>query len=194
MKSLRDPSVILALIVLPALRLLSCGSETTITIRKLEQPPMVLSSPAFAHGGMIPDYYSCAAGSVSPPLEWKNAPDSTRSFALIMRDIDAAHRHYINWVVLNIPADVRYLSEGAGRRALVPGEPPGFGGYIGVTPEEYRLHRYVFTLYALDTVPASDSTPFEIEQLEQLVAGHVLAKAELMGRFGRGGFVMPRLW
>lgn len=195
MKSLRDPRVIVALIVLPALLLLSCGSETTTTIRKLEKPPMSLSSPAFAHGGMIPDGYSRAAGNVSPPLEWKNAPDSARSLALIMRDVDATSRGYIHWVMLNIPADVRHLSEGAGRRALVPGQPPGFGGYIGVVASlDYQLHRYVFTLYALDTALTSSSTPAGIEQLEQLVAGHILAKAELMGRYGRSGLAVPRLW
>ena len=168
--------------------------ETT-SIKKLEQPPMVLSSPAFAHGRMIPDSYSRAAGNTSPPLEWKNAPGSTRSFALIMRDIDATSRDYIHWVLLNIPADVRYLSEGSGRRALAPGQPSGVGAYIGVVASlDYRLHRHVFSLYALDTVLVSDSAPTDIEQLEQLVAGHVLAKAELMGRFGRSRLVLRRLW
>jgi phosphatidylethanolamine-binding protein (PEBP) family uncharacterized protein len=69
------------------------------------------------------------------------------------------------------------------------------GGYIGVSPpDERRFNRYVFTLYALDTTLAPDSTPVEIEQLEQLVAGHILAKAELMGRYGRSGLAVPRLW
>jgi hypothetical protein len=182
MKSLwRKPDLILALILPSALLLLSCGSETTTSIRKLEQPPMSLSSPAFAHGGMIPERYS---SRVSPPLEWKNVPAGTKSFALIMRNPDAERWRYVHWVLLNIPADTRYLPEGAGRRALVPGGSPGVGAYIGVMPpEDRRFNRYVITLYALDTVLASDSTAFEIEQLEQLVAGHVLAKAELVGLF-----------
>jgi hypothetical protein len=192
MKSLRDPRVILALIVLPALLLLSCGSETTTTIQKLDKPPMSLSSPAFAHGGMIPESYS---GRVSPPLEWKNVPAGTKSFALFMHNPDVERWRYVHWVLLNIPADTRYLPEGAGRRALVPGESMPLGGYIGVSPpDERRFNRYVFTLYALDTTLAPDCTPVEIEQLEQLVAGHFLAKAELMGRYGRSGLAVPRLW
>jgi Raf kinase inhibitor-like YbhB/YbcL family protein len=196
MKSLRrKPDLVLALTILSVLLLLSCGSETTTTIRKLEKRPMTLSSAAFAHGGVIPDCYSRVAGNVSPPLEWKNVPDSTRSFALMMRDIDAARRHYVHWVVLNIPADVRYLSEGAGSRALGSGESTGCGSYFGVVPDkEHQLHRYVFTLYALDATLPTDSTPTEIEQLEQLAAGHVLAKAELMGRYGRSKLTMPRWW
>jgi hypothetical protein len=185
----------LELCALTAILLLSCGSETTTTIRKLEKQPMTLSSAAFAHGGAIPDCYSRVAGNVSPPLEWKNVPDSTRSFALIMRDVDAARRRYVHWVVLNIPADVRYLSEGAGSRVLGSGESAGCGSYFGVMPQkDYQSHRYVFTLYALDTMLPTDSTPVEIEQLEQLAAGHVLAKAELMGRYGRSKLTMPRWW
>jgi hypothetical protein len=38
------------------------------------------------------------------------------------------------------------------------------------------------------------STPVEIEQLEQMAAGHVLAKAELTGRYGRSKLVLPRFW
>jgi len=192
-KPLRNPNSALALTGLSAILLLSCGSETTTTIRKLEKQPMTLSSPAFAYGGVIPDRYSRVAGNISPPLEWKNVPDSTRSFALIMRNIDPGRWHYIHWVVLNIPADVRYLSEGAGSRVLGSGESSGVGGYMGVIPDrEYRFHRYVFTLYALDTMLSSDSAPVEIEQLEQLAAGHILAKAELVGRYGRSRLVLPR--
>jgi Raf kinase inhibitor-like YbhB/YbcL family protein len=191
----RESDSALALIALSALLLLSCGSETTTTIKKLEKQPMTLSSPAFAYGGVIPDCYSRVAGNLSPPLEWKNVPDSTKSFALIMRNIDPSRWHYIHWVLLNIPADVRYLPEGAGRRALVPGESSGIGGYMGVIPDkEQRFHRYVFTLYALDTTLATDTTPTEIEQIEQLAAGHVLAKAELMGRYGRSELTTPRWW
>jgi hypothetical protein len=191
----RKPNPLLALVLLSAALLLSCGSETTTTIRKLEKPPMTLTSTAFVHGGKIPDRCSCAGENLSPPLEWKNVPDSTESFALIMRNIDPGRWHFIHWVVLNIPADTRYLPEGAGRRTLVPGESPGIGGYIGVIPDkEYRFHRYVFTLYALDTTLTTDSTPTEIEQLEQMAAGHVLAKAELMGRYGRSKLIMPRWW
>jgi len=178
--------------VLLALSLLSCGSETTTTIEKLEKPPMSLSSPAFKHGGMIPELYS---SETSPPLEWKNVPSGTKSFALIMRNPDPVRWRYIHWVLLNIPADARYLAEGAGRRSLVPGKPLDIGGYIGVDhPEDRRFNRYVFTLYALDTTLAPDSMPVEIEALEQLAAGHILAKAELLGLFGRPrGFTGPSL-
>jgi len=192
MNSLRNPGVILVPIALSATLLLSCGSETTTTIQKLEKPPMSLSSPAFAHGGLIPECYS---GRISPPLEWKNVPAGTRSFALIMRNPDFVRWRYVHWVLLNIPADTRYLPEGAGRRALVPGDSPGVGSYIGVVPpEDRRFNRYFFTLYALDTTLTPDSTPVEIEQLEQLAAGHVLAKAEMMGRYGRSKLVLPKFW
>jgi len=187
------PACCRELCTLSAILLLSCGSETTTTVERLQKPPMTLTSPAFTHGGIIPDRCSWSADNLSPPLKWKNTPEGVRSFALIMRDQDAERKHYVHWVVMNLPADTRYLSEGAGSRSLVPGESMSMGSYLGVVPQkDYRFHRYVFTLYALDAMLTPDTVPFDIERLEQLVAGHVLAKAELMGRYGRSRLVLPR--
>ncbi|HVS59763.1 MAG TPA: hypothetical protein VHE82_03605, partial [Gemmatimonadaceae bacterium] len=59
------------------------------TTQGLRSMPFKLSSPAFAPNGPIPSKYTCEGADISPPLEWSDPPDGTRSFALIVDDPDA---------------------------------------------------------------------------------------------------------
>ena len=142
------------LCVLTALILLSCGSETTTTIEKLQKPPMTLTSPAFRHGDVLPDRYAYSGWwrqpAISPPLDWTNVPDGTSRFALILYDTkaDSAGAYSVCWFALNLPGDTRYLTEGAGGRGADAGS--GLGSYRGIGRSEGRPHRFVFVLYALN--------------------------------------------
>jgi phosphatidylethanolamine-binding protein (PEBP) family uncharacterized protein len=51
----------------------------------------ILSSAAFAGGGMIPTRYSARGigDDVSPPLEWNRVPAAAMDLALIVQDPDA---------------------------------------------------------------------------------------------------------
>src|SRR5688500_18379000 len=56
-------------------------------------PPMVLSTPAFPDGGVIPNRHTQvqqAERGISPQLVWTNAPAATQSFVVRMRDPDVA--------------------------------------------------------------------------------------------------------
>jgi phosphatidylethanolamine-binding protein (PEBP) family uncharacterized protein len=53
-----------------------------------------MTSSAFKNNAAIPEKYSfnamgCTGQNVSPPLEWKNPPAGTKSFALMVHDPDA---------------------------------------------------------------------------------------------------------
>ena len=55
--------------------------------------------------------------------------------------------------------------------------------YVGPSPPR-GTHRYYFRLYALDTkldLPATSDRPI----LDDAIKGHVLAQAELLGRYAR---------
>jgi phosphatidylethanolamine-binding protein (PEBP) family uncharacterized protein len=57
-------------------------------------------------------------------------------------------------------------------------------GYEGPCPAPGPAHRYVFTLSALDTRLYLGPKLTELE-VEEAMAGYVLARAQLVGRYGR---------
>ncbi len=150
---------------------------------------MKLISSAFQPGGRIPPKYTCDGPNVSPPLRIEGIPGGTKSLVLIMDDPDVPKSirqdgMWDHWVVFDIPPDVQEIPEGQ--------EPPGVAGkgtggnttYFGPCPPD-REHRYFFKLYALDSflkLPAGSSKA----QVEKAMEGHILEKAELMGRYERG--------
>jgi Raf kinase inhibitor-like YbhB/YbcL family protein len=60
----------------------------------------------------------------------------------------------------------------------------GLTGYRGPCPPIGR-HRYFHKIFALDTVLPDMGTPTK-KLLEEMMAGHVLAQAELMGTYQKG--------
>ncbi len=77
---------------------------------------MTLESPAWADGGLIPATHTQAGGDVSPPLEWRGAPEGTRTFVLVVRDLDAVAPgggdDLLHWLVWNIPGTATALPAG----------------------------------------------------------------------------------
>lgn len=148
-------------------------------------PTMELSSPAFDPGQDLPVRHTCEGEDVPPPLRWSQSPTGTRSLALICDDPDAPSGDWVHWVVYALPPDLLGLDEGSLPRAAVLGTNDfGKARYNGPCPPRGGPHRYYFRLYALDVVPelAPGATK---AQLVSAMEGHVLARAELMGRFQR---------
>ncbi len=152
---------------------------------------MVLTSPAFAHGGEIPSRYTCDGEDISPPLQWKGVPAQARSLALIVDDPDAPDPAapkmvWVHWVLYDIPPDTNGLPEGV--TELPEGTLEGVNdwhrtGYGGPCPPIGR-HRYFFKLYALDTVLPNMEKPTKQELLGAM-EGHVLGETVLMGTYRR---------
>jgi len=131
----------------------------------MNQSGFLMMAPDISQGQSIPERFA-EQNMNSPALEWELVPDGTVSFALSITDPDLPEefnfpRSFAHWLVYNIPADCRGLSEGASMTDKMPSgamelnsdfvtfDIPGFGrGYGGPWPPD-REHRYVFTLYAL---------------------------------------------
>lgn len=156
---------------------------------------MHLTSPAFRQGGELPVRFTCDGQQHSPPLEWDELPDGTRSLVLLIIDPDApspdaADRHtFTHWIVYNLPPEVRRLDEAAEAASILP-RGTGFGlndgqvtGYVPPCPPRGR-HRYVHRLYALDSMLPELDRPTRNELLEN-IEGHVLGTAELVGSYVR---------
>lgn len=151
---------------------------------------MSITSRAFGWGEAIPVKHTCDDADLSPSLIWKDLPEGVQRLALIAEDPDAPRGNWVHWVIYNIPAESKGLPEG------VPGDPElddgslqgrnDFGklGYGGPCPPPGKAHRYYFRLYALDNI-SSHSPGISKGELEKAMKGHILARAEHMGTYGR---------
>src|SRR5437660_8779490 len=165
-------------------------SERLFSQEKGESMAPHITSPDFSQGEVIPKKFTCDAQDVSPKLEWKGPPANTESFALIVDDPDAPAGTWVHWVLYDIPAGARELPEHVpGQEQLASGARQGrndFGkiGYGGPCPPPGKPHRYFFKLYALDTKLNLKSGVTKAE-LERAMKSHILAQAELIGKYGR---------
>ncbi len=154
-----------------------------------------IKSESFAHQGEIPRKFTCEGEDVSPPLAWSNVPAGAKSLVFILDDPDAPDPKapmttWVHWVLFNIPPATGGLPEGVKPEALPKGTAQGKNdwkrtGYGGPCPPIGR-HRYFHKLYALDVVLEGLTTPSKAE-LEKAMASHILAKAELIGAYAKGG-------
>jgi Raf kinase inhibitor-like YbhB/YbcL family protein len=151
---------------------------------------MKISSAAFSANETIPKKFTCDGTDVSPKLDWNEPPAKTQSFALIMDDPDAPVGTWVHWVLFDLPADTKELSEGAPKQEQLPsGARQGrndFGkiGYGGPCPPAGKPHRYFFKLYALDAKLNLKAGATKAD-VERAMKDHILAQAELIGRYGR---------
>ena len=148
-----------------------------------------ITSSAFSEGEMIPTGYTCDGPDVSPDLAWTGVPETTQSLALICDDPDAPMGTWVHWVLFNIPPGARGLpGEISPDAALENGARHGtndFGrlGYGGPCPPG-GTHRYFFKLYALDT-ELDLASGITKAQIIEAMEGHILAEAQLMGKYKR---------
>ena len=147
-----------------------------------------ITTTAFRDGSSIPKRFTCDGSDVSPALSWGDPPAGTRSLAIIADDPDAPAGTWVHWVLYDLPADTRKLPEGVAKdRELPNGALQGrndFGkiGYNGPCPPRGSEHRYFFKLYALDSRTGLKAGATKSE-LERAMKGHVLAQAQLVGKF-----------
>ena len=152
---------------------------------------MRVTSPDFADGAAHSDMHvydrgGCSGGNLSPALRWSAPPEGTKSLAVTMHDPDAPRPGgWWHWLAWDLPAQTTTLGRGE-LPAGVQGR-NDFGGrrYDGPCPPPGAAHRYVFTVWALDTPQlgaAADARPAEIERL---LERHAVARGAVTGRYGR---------
>ena len=150
---------------------------------------LVVSSPVFADGQSIPTRYTCEGEDVSPPLQFAGVPEGTKSLVLIVDDPDAPDpaapkMTWVHWLLYNLPADTSGLAEGV--TTLPEGTLSGISDfkrtrYGGPCPP-IGEHRYMFKLYALDTLLPDLDRP-DKEALLWAMDGHIIEQALLIGLY-----------
>ncbi len=147
-----------------------------------------LRSSAFRDKKTIPVKYTCDGADISPPLQWSNAPRGTKSFVLICKDPDASGgKSWVHWVVANIPATKNKFYE-----KIKIGSFGGIEGnnswdvakYDGPCPP-VKVHRYVFTLYALKVPKLRLRTGAKYDDVIRVMKNNILGSARLTGMYQR---------
>ncbi len=148
-----------------------------------------LESTSFSDGCELGVIHTCEGANATPGLIWKAAPDNTVSFALICDDPDAPTAEpWVHWVVYNMPASRTSISGDLGRQSSLPdGTMQGLTtlnhiGYDGPCPPGLENHRYIFTLFALDTHLNCEPGLTKNQLLEE-IQGHILAQASIIGTY-----------
>ena len=165
-----------------------------------------LSSTSIADGARIPPRFAaddqkraCRPGSIeicpcpgqnrSPQLAWTNAPEGTKSFAILMYDVDGqAGAGVSHWVAYNIAPAVHELAEGdgsVGRNFTGGSGTRGNANYLGPCPPRGDgQHHYLITVMALDLEPTL-APGLTREAFLAAVKGHQLAASSIGGLFAR---------
>ncbi len=110
---------------------------------------------------------------------------------MIVEDPDAPVGTWVHWIAYNIPVDAKGLPAGVPPIENLPhGAQQGKNsfhkiGYGGPCPPPgHGPHRYFFRLYALDDL-LDIRSGINRKELEDAMKGHIVSRAELMGRFER---------
>ncbi len=215
--------------------MLSAGMTAVLIATPAYAASLKVKVDSIKSGGMVPSKYTfCTAaaqnhvapgGDISPPISWSKGPSGTKSYVVILTDIDnpaeqrdkmnkegmtlpasAKRRIVFHWVLVDIPASVTSLKEGAESEGRVPHGKPAtttlgmrglndftmfmanndamkgqYHGYDGPCPpwNDEIAHRYVFTVYALSVPTLGLSGDFNGTAAMDAMKDKILAQGEL---------------
>jgi len=145
---------------------------------------MKIISPEFNSGAKIPSKFTCDGEDINPALIISDVPKEAKNLALINDDPDAPAGTWVHWLIWNISPDTVEVKENSVPDGSIEGT-TSFGGvgYGGPCPHSGE-HRYVFKLYALDTMLDLPSGSNK-EELLRAMEGHVVEQSELTGVYKR---------
>jgi len=160
---------------------------TTVFSSGLAAATLQITSTAFAANGAIPSKYTCDGQGLNPPLAFSGVPAKTQSLVLVVDDPDVPKNLmpsgvFDHWLIWDLAATSKGFAEGEGKGGI---NGAGQAGFMGPCPPD-REHRYFFKLYALDT-KLTGAKIANKQDLETAMNGHIIEKAELIGRYVRTG-------
>lgn len=148
--------------------------------------PLSVSSPAFKPEGDIPFENTQYRGNIFPGLGWSKGPYGTKSFVVIMQDVDVKFRGgpLLHWSMYDIPGGLTKLAAGMTAPPAGASFGPNVRGpnhaYMGPHTPPGPTHHYHFAVFALDRdIPVDPALSYNA--LAADMAGHVLASGEVIG-------------
>jgi Raf kinase inhibitor-like YbhB/YbcL family protein len=151
---------------------------------------MRIISPAFSSGSSIPERYTCAGINVNPSFLLEEIPAQAKTLVLIAEDTNSSFGFWINWIVFNIPV-LSHIREDSipGKQGRNSYNKTGYGGPC--SSEE--THRYLFTVYALDTALNLPEGAI-VDELLDAIRDHILDKAQLVGTFSDPKYAAEKVY
>ena len=148
----------------------------------------VLSSPEVADGGQLPRDYTGDGTSSTLPLEWKGAPEGTKSYAVIMHHIPPEGTAKWYWLLYNISADTKSLPKNV--RSVGTMGNNSVNGRTEYAPPHSKgpgPKTYIYTVYALSAPLQLNVPPGKVNRDVLLTAmkDRILASAELSVIYSR---------
>jgi len=147
-----------------------------------------LKTPAFDNGGTIPLRHARDGENLSPFLEWSDPPPGTKSYVLVMEDIDAStvFRH---WAVYDIPGQRCHIAEGRSSKASAENLVHAYNDfgnlhYDGPDAVRGRGHNFRFRLAALAVDKIGIAPEADASTVWEAARHHLLGEAEIVGRYG----------
>ena len=130
---------------------------------------------------------NCHGKNIAPTIRWNNPPAKTRSFALTVYDPDMpTGGGWWHFVVYNIPRNVRDVTNGKiPQGGVTITNDSGTKYYMGPCPPAGSpAHRYIFTIYALDStldLPSTTSPGLAAYMINR----HKLASSSIYATYAR---------
>jgi hypothetical protein len=152
-----------------------------------------ISSPDIVDGANLDKRFAgpeaCGGGNVSPALNWTNAPQATRSFAVVTLDFEARYGDgAVHWVAYGIDPNASGLPQGAGAagsKLVVLGKGTNVVGYRGPCAPANDPHHYIYTVYALDLPTTALAGGLTRDAFLGRIKGHVLALTSIVTRYAK---------
>ena len=143
----------------------------------------ITSSGVDANGKILPKY-TADGNNCNPPLTLSQVSTGAASLALIMDDPDAPNGIFTHWLLYDMsPATLQIVEASDPLTGKTGTNNFGHQKYDGPAPPS-GTHRYVFTLYALDTMLDLPEGA-DRKTLLQAMDGHIVGHAELVSTYSR---------
>ena len=154
--------------------------------------PLVVRSPSFS--GIMPQRFTADGAGVSPALTWSGLPANARGVVVLVQDADIPAPRPLTHMVVYGDATLDRLDEGEVPRRLRSISPGGWrcgrngfgltGWLPPAPPPGHGAHRYVFQVFALNTV-LHFAIPPGRGALVRAMAGHVVGFGQVIGTYER---------
>ena len=152
---------------------------------------IAVTSNSFKNGGTIPLNNTAYGKNVSPDLHWTNLPKGTQAVVVVMEDpIARSPKPAVHWMVAGIASNaaglpLKVAPNSSPKGGQMGGNLLGETAYFGPKPPadglDHEYHYQVFALKKKLDLPAG----YNRVALLDAMAGNVLARGELIGKFER---------